>query len=129
MADKAAERLSRRDEQREWGLQKANAVRLRRKAIKEAIREGTMDPIRLVRGDYEEHEADIARWKIESLLAVVPGIGPATAQEIYEVGQFSPIQRVRTLSMERRDQLARLCAQGMGRLPRAHKSRPKRRYR
>lgn len=111
--------LTRQDQVRMRNLRRANEVRARRKELKEKVRAGEVDAIALVAGRLELWEPVIEPWKIDMLLRMVPGIGPSTAQEIYEVGRFVPTLRVGALSPERRARLAELCAQG-ARIPANH---------
>lgn len=104
--------LTRRDRQLAAARAKAIARRQRRAWIRAACKDGRIDPIKLVAGKYEEHEDDLAGWKLEQLLRIVPGIGSATSAEIYEVGPFSPRQLVSSLSPQRRERLAELVEQG-----------------
>ena len=101
--------------QRDHALAVANAVRKRRAELKEAMKRGEVDPVALVAGTLEEYEPDIARWRVEQLLRSLPGIGPATMQEILLVFRASPTQKVSAFSYERRQHLARLVAQALGR--------------
>lgn len=104
--------LNRRDRQLALARKKAIARRQRRAQLRAACKEKKIDAIALVRGDLEEWEDDIAGWRLEQLLRIIPGIGSATAQEIYEVGKFSPRHLVSALAPARRAELARLCHQG-----------------
>jgi hypothetical protein len=104
--------LTRRKRQLALARQKSIARRQRRSKLRFACKSGEVDPIALLRGELEEWEDDIAGWRLEQLVMIVPGIGSATAQEVYEVGKFSPRQLVSSLSSARRAELARLCHQG-----------------
>lgn len=102
--------------------QKGVESRKRRAQLREQLRDGTVDPLKLVRGEDKKWEKVIAPWRLEQLLPHLPGVGSATVQEIYAVGPFVPTQRFRSLSTERRERLAELCAQGM-RIPHNAKSK------
>lgn len=104
--------LTRRNKQRSAALDKARAVRSEIARFRSAIRSGEIDGFKLVEGRLEEHEERIARWRLETLLKLIPGIGSSTAQEIYEVGPFSPTQLVGSLSPQRRARLAQLVYEG-----------------
>lgn len=93
-------------------LKKANAVRARKKELRERLKRGDLDPIKLLRGGYPKWESVIAEWRVEYLVKIIPGIGVVTAQEVYEVMRLSPSTRVQALIPERREQLAKLCDQG-----------------
>jgi hypothetical protein len=104
--------LDRRRASKLRNLRIANDVRQKRKQLKELVREGKLDPVKLIAGEYDKWEPVIQRWRISALVVIVPGVGPVTATEIYSVGQFSPSQRLSSLNERRRKDLARLCAQG-----------------
>lgn len=104
--------LTGRNAQRAAALDTANARRRERAKIRRRIGSGELDPIKLVRGDYEDLEPELEPWKLRQLVALVPGIGDVTALEIWQVARMSPNARVRSLSYERRAELARLCEQG-----------------
>lgn len=104
--------LPRREAQRNAALEIGLERRRRRKEIKEKIAEGELDPFKLVRGDYEDLEPELGPWRLKQLVAVVPGIGDVLTLEIFVTAAMSPSARVRSLSYERRAELARLCEQG-----------------
>jgi hypothetical protein len=83
--------------------------------LKKDMRDGTLDPFRVIAGEYPEIEARLGPLKIESFLKMIPGIGPVGVFEICRAGKFSPIQGMDTLSPERRMEMARLAGQlGLG---------------
>lgn len=104
--------LSRRKQQRSAALKKATEARREIARFRAAIRSGEIDSIDLIAGQLEDCEPRINRWRLETLLKIIPGIGSSTAQEIYEVGPFSPTQLVSSLSPERRARLAQLVIEG-----------------
>lgn len=104
--------LERQAKRRLAALKKANEVRAQMLRLREGAKRGEIDAIAVIRGDVEEWEPLIEKWTLEKLLRLVPGLGPVTAQEVFEVGRFSPTMRVRALNPDRRKELARLCAQG-----------------
>lgn len=104
--------FKRRRHQQMQSLRRAAAARKARAELRRAMREGEIDPYGLIRGEYPEHEEVVVKWRIDQLINAVPGIGPATAQEIFEMMPVSPTQRLHSLSNERRDRLAKLCAAG-----------------
>jgi len=112
--------LSRRKRQLEDARNTGNKRRKRRKELRELCRQGKVDAIGVLAGDNEEWESDVRDWKIGQLLVTVPYIGPATTQEIYEVGPFSPRQLVSSLPPDRRARLAELAKEGQ-RIPGAKK--------
>lgn len=104
--------LTGRNKQRAAALEVSRERRKARATIRRRIKSGELDPIKLVRGDYEDLEPELERWKLRQLVALVPGIGDVTALEIWTVARMSPNALVRSLSYERRAELARLCEQG-----------------
>lgn len=102
----------RREYQQNKALSRAAAARKARIALKAQMRRGEIDPFALLRGEYEEHEKGLRTWRLEDIVKAIPGIGPATAHEIFELMPASPAQRMHSLTMERRDRLARLCMVG-----------------
>lgn len=112
-------KLTRKHRQLAAAREKGVARRQRRSQLRKACKSGGVDAIKVVAGKHEEWEDDIAGWRVEQLLRIVPGIGSSTSQEIYEVGKFSPRQLVRSLNPGRREQLAELCRQGQRNIRRA----------
>lgn len=86
-------------------------TRKRRAELKAALKSGDVDPIALLRGDYEEWEPVIARWRLEQLLPAVPGVGSAIMHEIMVAGPFAPTQRMSSLRPQRRHRLAETTAE------------------
>ena len=80
------------------------------------LRSGEVAPLALIAGRLDEWEADIAGWRLEQLLAVIPGcrLGDA-ARAIGGVRGQPPDEGVRALTYERREQLARLVADALSR--------------
>lgn len=111
-------KFQRRRHQQMQSLRRASEARSARAELKRLMREGELDPFGLIRGEYQEHEEVVLKWRIDQLLNAVPGIGPATAQEIFEMMPLSPTQRLHSLSNERRARLAELCQAGT-RMPRS----------
>lgn len=105
-----AEELTRSRDQRQRALDRAREVKRIRRAMREDLKSGKIDAVKLVRGD-TDHEATIERWRLRHLLKLVPGIGDTTLIEICAVGKFSPNQTVGSLPVDRRQQLARLVEQ------------------
>jgi hypothetical protein len=104
--------LSRHRQVRLRNLQKANDARRVRAELREKLRTGEVEPITLMRGENTLWEPVINSWRLEQLVPYLPGIGSSTVQEIYEVGRFAPTMKFRALSPTRRQELAKLCAQG-----------------
>lgn len=96
-------------------LEKSKRVRARRKQVRALARSGQLDPIALIAGNLDEWEDDVAGWRIEQLLDVVPGVGAVTKQEVFYVFAVSPRTKVRALTYERRAKLAKLLADALGR--------------
>lgn len=109
MADEP--RLSHRNRQRQAALEKANAARAERKRIRNMVKSGKLDGIKLIEGHYADHEDTILRWRLDQIVPLIPGIGAVSAQEIWEVGRFSPRMKLSALSPQRRKELAGLCAE------------------
>lgn len=101
--------LSRRNKQRMAALRRANEVRADRAKLRESIRKGKVNAIALIRGEHPEHDDTIAPWELRHVLALVPGVGPASEVEIYSVGKFTPTMLLSALSPARREKLADLC--------------------
>ena len=107
----------RRERQRLAALEVSHARRARRKELRGKLRTGELDPLAMVAGRLDDYEDDIAGWRLEQLLKVIPGVGSVTLHEILEAFVASPRMKVRGLSYERREQLARLVANALARPP------------
>lgn len=100
--------------QRQDALKKANDVRARNKLVKDVMKGGSVSPEELIAGTVPDSavgdalEAAIASWPLLRLLKAVPGIGDTRAHEVMTIFRASPRTLVRSLSFERRGELARL---------------------
>lgn len=112
--DRLDERKAR---QRTAALEASKRRRARRKELREQLRQGKLDPLAMVAGRLDAYEDDIAGWRLEQMLRVIPGVGSVTVHEIIEAFVASPRMKVRGLSYERREQLARLVADALHRVP------------
>lgn len=108
---------ARKQRQREAALGVAMERRKRRAKLRAQLRSGEVDVMDLVAGRLDEWEDDIAGWRLDQLLDVVPGCGAVTAHEVIEAFVASPRMKVRALTYERREQLAGLLADALGRPP------------
>lgn len=70
------------DAQRLRALGKANWVRSSRVSLRRALAAGEVDIYRLLAGNDEKWEAVIEGQQLEALLLTLPGIGPATTEDI-----------------------------------------------
>lgn len=114
MAD--ASRLhDRRRRQREAALKVAMKRRERRAELRRKVKSGQVDALDLVAGRLDEWEDDVAGWRLDQLLRVVPGCGSVTTHEVIEAFVASPRMKVSGLTFERREQLASLLADALRR--------------
>lgn len=104
--------LERRRAAKMRNLAIANKVKAKRKELRLLVRDRKIDAVKLIGGEYEQWEPVIERWPLSALIRLVPGVGRVTEAEIYAVGKFSPNQRLLALNQSRRQELARLCAEG-----------------
>jgi len=105
----------RKQRQREAALEVSRERRARRKELRGKLRSGEADPLAMVAGRIDDYEDDIAGWRLEQMLRVIPGVGSVTMHEILEAFVASPRMKVRGLSYERREQLARIVADALRR--------------
>lgn len=99
-----------RNRQRLAALEASKRVRARRKELRLAVKAGDIDPLKLIAGELDEWEDDIAAWRVEQLLRIVPSVGSVTLQEILTAFQISPRAKVRAMTYKRRGDLAKLVA-------------------
>lgn len=106
---------ARRQRQREAALAIGMKRRDRRAKLRAKCRSGEVDSLALVAGRLDEWEDDVAAWRIDQLLSMVPGCGAVTTHEVLEAFAASPRMKVSGLTFERREQLAQLLAEALGR--------------
>ena len=95
-------------EQAGRALDKARWVRTQRRLLKEAVQDGSVDPITLLRGDDEEWESIVRGMTVFDALKLVKSVGPGTALEILVELRLPMTIKVVGLSYQGREELARL---------------------
>lgn len=104
----------RRARQRDAALKKAMARRQARAKLREQCKSGEVRWYDLIAGRLDEWEDEVAGWRLEQLLRVIPGLGPVVSHEVIEAFVASPRMKVSALTFERREQLAKLVADALG---------------
>jgi hypothetical protein len=95
--------------QKRHAQKQAVAARQRIAAFKQAIRDGQIDDLALVRGDLSQFEVLISNWPVDRLILVCNDIGRARLIEILMQSRLpSPRTRVNKLSYAQRAKLAKL---------------------
>ena len=97
-----------RDAQRNAGIERANAARKAKKALRMAVKANLIEDLELVKGNLPEYEPLIVKWPVERLLLLCRDIGPVRCDEILAAMKMSARKKVGALSYERRETLARL---------------------
>jgi hypothetical protein len=88
------------------GLALGNEVRSARATLKQAIRKNPAIALDVVRGRLAKWEETARNMTIEALLMAVPGVGPATVDELLDARGIPPGARVYALTDERREEIA-----------------------
>ncbi len=83
-------------------------VRRQRKLLREKMRDGTVDPYKLLAGEIDALEPFIAGWKLTALLQRVPGVGEVREHAILVAFGAPPNIKISALSPARRQELAEL---------------------
>lgn len=99
-------------------LAKANWTRSQRAALKQALKDGTVDWRLLLRGNSSEWEEVACAMQLTALLDAIPKVGPVTAEEcIAYLGLRGRQLRLADVSYGRREQLALALEQALAGLP------------
>lgn len=107
-ADPVAQFEERRARQRASALERANSVKQQRKAVRRALRDGTVDPWELLAGELDELEPVLEGWPVDALLKAIPGIGKVRVMDVLVAFKASPSTKMGAFSKARRVELARV---------------------
>lgn len=88
------------------GLSRGTEVRSRRAALKRAIKAGDADGLEVLAGRAPEWEEVAADMPVGALLAALPGVGPATVDQLLAERSIPAGTRMFGLTGERRAELA-----------------------
>lgn len=94
------------DSQRNRALAKAQWVRSQRAELKRALKAGTADPWRILRGADGVWEPFAAEMRLDRFLILIPGVGEVTVAEILEEFSLNGTYRLGVYTFERRAELA-----------------------
>lgn len=89
-------------------LGKAQRVRAARAQLKRGLKDQKIDPVALMRGGDEVWEPWIGEMRLDALLAMVPGFGPATVEDFLNAVHLPGRVMLLALTYAKRDELADL---------------------
>ena len=83
-----------RTAQRNLAIERANAARKAKKALRMAVKANLIEDLELVRGNLAEYEPLIVKWPVDRLLLLCRDIGPARCDEVLAAMKLSPRKKV-----------------------------------
>ncbi len=86
----------------------ANQIRIRRANLKRNIRQGKLDPVKLLEGGYVDWEEAFTDTTVEQFLMAIPRFGRITVQEILNELKVNGTLKLQYLTIARRKQLANM---------------------
>jgi hypothetical protein len=95
----------------------ATQVRVQQAEMKRLIADGTLAPYTVLAGHSDEWEPWARRARIRQVLLAVPGLGPATVQEVLDRLGATTTTRLGALTWQGRKELADLVASLTGTIP------------
>lgn len=102
MSSGAQKRLAREN------LEKANTARREYTELRRELREGSLDPLELIKGHSERYEPLIAKAPIRKVLPLVPGIGPSQTIELIVALDVPSGRKIGLMTFQRRAELAQM---------------------